>query len=226
MKKIVLSGALLAVLGAAVAAETVVAEWDFTKEQLTSGKYTMSVRGEAKFVVDTKTGKKVLSPCTQGKGHGKGCGLSLKGNPQKDFLPMDGFEVQARIRYVDPANGRIKGSNMYIFDGAYASKNGAALLMHITGRGEFMLRVVYGDGSKLYNIPVMAAALGDGEWHDVALKYFDDQITLKLDGKEIKSIQPAKPLTDSTVRFSIGDRVAASYQPFPGLIEYIKVIKL
>ena len=37
MKKFVLSGALLAVLGAAVAAETVVAEWDFTKEQLTSG---------------------------------------------------------------------------------------------------------------------------------------------------------------------------------------------
>jgi hypothetical protein len=100
------------------------------------------------------------------------------------------------------------------------------MLLHITGRGEFAVRILYGDGSKLNNTIVMAPMLGDGEWHNLALKYADDQLVLKIDGKEVKTIAPAKPLTDSTVRFSTGDRVAAGYQPFPGLIEYIKVIKL
>jgi len=226
MKKIAVFTTMALSLAAACAAETVVAHWDFSQEQLSSGKYTFVKRGDAKFVKDEKSGKKVFSPCTVGKQHGKGCGLTLKGNPRKELLPMDGFEVQTRIRYQDPAAGRIKGANMYIFDGAYASKNGAALQLHITGHGEFMLRVMYGDGSKLNGQLVMAPMFGDGEWHDVALRYADDQITLKVDGKELKSIMPAKPLTDSTVRFTVGDRVAAGYQPFPGLIEYIKVIKL
>ena len=115
---------------------------------------------------------------------------------------------------------------MYIFDGAYASKNGAALQLHITGRNEFMLRVIYGDGSKLHNSLIAAPMMGDGEWHDVALRYADDTLILKIDGKEVKSILPAKPITPTKVRFSVGERVAAGYQPFPGLIEYIKIIKL
>ena len=84
---------------------------------------------------------------------------------------------------------------------------------------------IYGDGTKLNQQIVMAPVLGDGEWHDLALKYADDQITLTIDGKVAKTILPARPLTDSTVRFTVGDRVAAGYQPFPGLIEYIKIIK-
>ena len=226
MKKIVLCGALVLSAAAAFAAETVIAHWDFTGEQLTSGKYTLNKRGEAKFVTDDKSGKKVLSPCTVGKHHTNGCGLTLKGNPRKELLPMDGFEVALRICYKAPAAGRIKGANMYLFDGAYASKNGAALQLHITGRGDFMLRALYGDGTKLHNALVAAPTLGDGNWHDVALRYYDDQLIVKVDGKDVKTILPAKPLTDSTVRFSVGDRVASGYQPFPGLIEYIKITKL
>lgn len=225
MKKLLLTAVAAAVFTPAFAAGTVVAEWDFTKEQLTSTRYALNKRGEAKFVKDEKSGKLALSPCTVGKNHGKGCGLTLKGDPRKELLPMDGFEVQTRIRYKDPAAGRIKGANMYIFDGAYAGKNGAALLLHITGRGEFAVRIIYGDGTKLNQQIVMAPVLGDGEWHDLALKYADDQITLTIDGKVAKTILPARPLTDSTVRFTVGDRVAAGYQPFPGLIEYIKIIK-
>ena len=226
MKKLLFIAAAAAAFAPAFAAETVVAEWDFTKEQLVSGKYTLYKRGDAAFVKDEKSGKTVFSPCKVGKEHGKGCGLTLKGDPRKELLPMDGFEVQTRIRYTAPAGGQAKGSNMYIFDGAYASKNGAALLLHLTARGEIAVRIIYGDGAKLTHNLVMAPAVGDGEWHDLALKYADDQITLKIDGKEVKTITPPKPLTDSTVRFSVGDRVAAGYQPFPGLIEYIKVIKL
>ena len=225
MKKLLIMTAAAAMFAPAFAAETVVAEWDFTQEQLVSGKYTLYKRGDAAFVKDEKSGKPALQPCKVGKDHGKGCGLTLKGDPRKELLPMDGFEVQTRIRFQAPAGGQAKGSNMYIFDGAYASKNGAALLLHITGRGAFAVRILYGDGSKLNNTIVMAPVLGDGEWHDLALKYADDQIVLKIDGKEVKTITPAKPLTDSTVRFSAGDRVAAGYQPFPGMIEYIKVIK-
>ena len=226
MKKIVLCSAAALALTTAFASGNIVAHWDFTKEQLTSGKYTFNTRGEATFVTDSVSGKKVLSPCTIGKNHAKGCGLSLKGNPAKELLPMDGFEVSMRICYKDPAGGRIKGANMYLFDGAYASKNGAALQLHITSRDEFMLRILYGDGSKLNNVLVAAPTLGDGKWHDVALRYYDDQLIVKVDGKDIKTILPAKPLTASTVRFCVGDRVAAGYQPFPGLIEYIKITSL
>ena len=224
MKKLLFIAAAAAAFAPAFAAETA-AEWDFTKEQLTSGKYILYKRGDAAFVKDEKSGKLALQPCTVGKDHGKSCGLTLKGDPRKELLPMDGFEVQTRVRYKEPAAGRIKGANMYIFDAAYASKNGAALLLHITSRNEFAVRVIYGDGSKLIHNIVMAPMFGDGEWHDLALKYVDDQIKLSIDGKEVKTIVPPKPITDSTVRFTVGDRVAAGYQPFPGLIEYIKIIK-
>lgn len=226
MKKLALCSSFALAITAALAAETVIAHWDFTQEQLTSGKYTFNKRGEAGFVTDTVSGKKVLSPCTVGKNHAKGCGLSLKGDPRKELLPMDGFEVALRICYKDPAGGRIKGANMYLFDGAYASKNGAALQLHITSRNEFMLRILYGDGTKLHNVLVAAPMLGDGKWHDVALRYYDDQLLVKVDGKVVKTILPMKPLTDSTVRFCVGDRVASGYQPFPGLIEYVKITQL
>ena len=224
MKKLLIITAAAAMLAPTFAAETA-AEWDFTKEQLTSGKYTLYKRGDAAFVKDEKSGKSALLTCAVGKAHGKGCGLTLKGDPRQELLPMDGFEVQTRVRYKDPAAGRIKGANMYIFDAAYATKNGVALLLHITSRGEFAVRVIYGDGSKQVHNVIMAPMFGDGEWHDLALKYVDDQIKLSIDGKEVKTIIPPKPITDSTVRFTVGDRVAAGYQPFSGLIEYVKIIK-
>ena len=63
MKKLLIMTAAAAMFAPAFAAETVVAEWDFTKEQLVSGKYTLYKRGDAAFVKDEKSGKLALQPC-------------------------------------------------------------------------------------------------------------------------------------------------------------------
>jgi len=216
--------AFFGLAAAGFAAENVIAEWDFAKESLTSGKYTLLLRGGAKFVADAERGK-ALAPCP-GTPNPKGDGLTLKGNPVPALAPVGGFEWQFGIRWKMPEAPPAKAYAMILLDAAYASKSGVTALLNITPRKECQFRLNIGTGDKFQTVVAVAPMLGDGSWHNIAVRYEDGDFSIKIDGQMLQLFTPEKPMAPVKVRFSVGDRVAAGYLPFTGLIDKVKVIGL
>jgi len=225
MKNILISTALLLCTLGLFAEETVVAEWDFSKEALTSGKYILLKRGKAAFVEDAERGK-ALAPCPVFENISTPAGLRLK-QLAPELTATTGFEWQCSVKWKMPEQAPEKGFSMILADSAYASKTGAQLLLFITPKKECQLRLVVGTGEKFETSTNDAGFLADGKWHDISVRYEDGDFAIKVDNNLLQLFTPTKPMAASNkVYFSIGDRSAASYVPFLGLIGKFKVIAI
>lgn len=215
MKKIFFAIIIVAAM-TTVAAEKLVASWDFEKG-LDSGDIKMSKRGTAELVDEEGHGK-VLKPSATYDG--KPAGLILRGNAKPETLP-EAFVWAMDIKYQAPETLPKNGLNTYLLDCKYNAKNGLSLLMTTDKAGNPQLRAVLGTSEGAVSIIAKAPALNDGQWHSIKLVCQAPKLELFVDGKTAGlSLVKGKPLPPAH-RLTFGDRVGSSYGPFRGLIDNV-----
>ena len=215
MKKYIFA-IIIAVAMTAVAAEKLVASWDFEKG-LDSGDIKMSKRGSAALVDEEGHGK-VLKPAATYDG--KPAGLILRGNAKPETLP-EAFVWAMDIKYQAPETLPKNGLNTYLLDCKYSAKNGLSWLMTTDKAGNPQLRAVLGTSEGGVAIIAKAPALKDGQWHSIKLVCQAPKMEMFVDGKTAgMSLVKGKPMPPAH-RLTIGDRVGSSYGPFRGLIDNV-----
>ena len=215
MKKYIFA-IIIAAAMASIAAEKLVASWDFEKG-LDSGDIKMSIRGTAALVDEEGHGK-VLKPAAAYDG--KPAGLILRGNTKPETLP-EAFAWAMDIKYQAPETLPKNGLNTYLLDCKYSAKNGLSWLMTTDKAGNPQLRAVLGTSEGAVSIIAKAPALKDGQWHSIKLVCQAPKLEMFVDGKTAGlSLVKGKPMPPAH-RLTIGDRVGSSYGPFRGLIDNV-----
>ena len=221
------------VLGAmaAFSADTLIAEWDFSKEDvLSSGKMPFLLRhtkgetdGGAKiengFLICTREAK-------QDKPNGIG---SVK--PCPDFSPKGAFKFTADFKFEE--NLHRQGVVGTLFDNKYVTMptkdnqkkyhKGFQISFRVYPNDKYVPRAAFGFGDKSKEISGKTVTLKKGEMHHLEV-YFDakGKVTFTIDGKEAGSGEvPEGPIAASTLATVIGDRYGSSFSTFGGAISKI-----
>lgn len=220
-KKCCLLGAALAGSWLGLAGEdTLIGYWDF-ENGMKSGEYTLSPRGSAKIVDDADQGK-ALSPAAARDD--KPNGVILSGAARPELAPAGPFTLSMKLKYQLPETAPEKLEYMHLWDTKYAAKGGVTLLLARTTDNQLNINLSIGNGEAVEGFQLKNVALGDGKWHELAIRLGEDnKLEILIDGAVVKTFLLAGTPAAAVQRLTIGDRVASSYGAFTGLIDEVKL---
>lgn len=227
--------AALILTTAAMAAETVIASWDFSKaDVLTSGSMPFLLRhgkGEKEGGAKIENGFLI---CSRSKGQDMPTGIqSIKAHPS--FSPQGAFKFIAEFKLEENLNRQNVVAT--IFDNKYISNpnakqkafhKGFQILLRVHPGNRFAPRAAFGFGDKSKEITGTTTVLEYGKLHKLEVFFTGKgQVIFKLNDKESKPIAvPEGSIAPSSLRTVIGDRYGSSFAAFGGAIAKVTLIKV
>ena len=235
MFKKVLATIILGAMAAAFSAETVIAEWDFSKEDvLSSGKMPFLLRrGKG----ETDGGAKIVDGfliSTREKGQDKPTGI-ISVKPCQDYSPSGAFKFTADFKFEEDLHRQNIVATL--FDNKYVTMpketqknmhNGFQVSFRVYPGDKYAPRAAFGFGEVSKEVTGKAVVLEKGKMHHLEV-YFNakGKVTFSLNGKEVGTATvPEGSIAPSKRTTVIGDRYGSSYSAFGGAISKVALIKV